>query len=336
MKIGTHNGIFHADDAFAVAALLLAGDHDGPRETGIVRTRDEKLLAECDYVVDVGGVYDSDTGRFDHHQRGFYDPKGSLEENLARGACRPNGVPFSSFGLVWKDLGAQVAGDAVRARQVDECLVQFIDAADCGYRLQGYPQLDNGWDRPRSLSACLSLINPTWEEEKDFDGAFERAVKAAKRVLLTAIALAGTNRESEFQAAVQQLAPLFQERYEAFQRGTANAAASVKEAQEAAAGQPVVVFDRFVPWAESEFPAENLFVVFPSEVGTWMVQCIAPFPGSFDKRKALPASWGGARDEGFDAMTGVAGGVFCHIGLFIAGHKTREGALALAKLAVEA
>jgi uncharacterized UPF0160 family protein len=334
MKIGTHNGVFHADDCFAVAALTLLKLSS---KVEVVRTRDAAKLSECTYVVDVGGVYDTTTGRFDHHQGDFYDPKGSLEDNLARGSVRANGVPYSSFGLVWDVHGEAICGDRETALAVDTCLVQFIDAADCGYRLAGYPQLDNGWDRPRSLSACISLINPTWEEPKDFDDAFGRAVEVAKRVLVGVMAdVACRGDTSAVAEGIAALAPQFQERYEAFQRGTANAAELVREAQDAAAGQPVVVFDRFVPWAESVFPAENLFAVFLAETGTWMVQCIAPKPGSFEKRKALPAHWGGARDEAMDAMTGVAGCVFTHIGLFICGHKTREGALALAKLAVEA
>ncbi len=35
----------------------------------VYRTRDEELLKACDIVVDVGGVYDPDAFRFDHHQK---------------------------------------------------------------------------------------------------------------------------------------------------------------------------------------------------------------------------------------------------------------------------
>ena len=35
----------------------------------IVRTRDPVKLEPCDIVVDVGGVYDPNTQRYDHHQR---------------------------------------------------------------------------------------------------------------------------------------------------------------------------------------------------------------------------------------------------------------------------
>ncbi len=35
----------------------------------IFRTRDQKILDTCDVVVDVGGVYDPERHRYDHHQR---------------------------------------------------------------------------------------------------------------------------------------------------------------------------------------------------------------------------------------------------------------------------
>ena len=37
----------------------------------VVRTRDPAVLADLDIIVDVGGVYDPETHRYDHHQRGF-------------------------------------------------------------------------------------------------------------------------------------------------------------------------------------------------------------------------------------------------------------------------
>jgi uncharacterized UPF0160 family protein len=34
----------------------------------LIRTRDPQELEKCDVVVDVGGVYDHNTHRYDHHQ----------------------------------------------------------------------------------------------------------------------------------------------------------------------------------------------------------------------------------------------------------------------------
>ena len=53
VTIGSHSGNFHADDVFAVAALILMHP-----EYRILRSRDPEIWKECDYLVDVGGVYD--------------------------------------------------------------------------------------------------------------------------------------------------------------------------------------------------------------------------------------------------------------------------------------
>src|ERR687885_1182144 len=106
MRVATHDGSFHADEVFAVAALSLLGE---PLE--VVRTRDEVAMAASDVRVDVGFAADPATGDFDHHQRG-----GAGE--------RPNGIPYASFGLVWRHHGAALcAGEEPVAGRVDAQLV---------------------------------------------------------------------------------------------------------------------------------------------------------------------------------------------------------------------
>lgn len=62
---GTHHGSFHADEVTACALLILFGLVD---EDKIVRTRDRERLNQCEYVCDVGGIYDPALKLFDHHQ----------------------------------------------------------------------------------------------------------------------------------------------------------------------------------------------------------------------------------------------------------------------------
>lgn len=64
-SFGTHDGSFHADEVSACSLLLLFGLVDKDK---INRTRHPAQLALCDYVCDVGGVYDPEKRRFDHHQ----------------------------------------------------------------------------------------------------------------------------------------------------------------------------------------------------------------------------------------------------------------------------
>jgi len=297
--IGTHDGVFHADDVCAVAALLFVY----PDATGI-RTRDAVELAAADILVDVGGVYDPATGRFDHHQRG-------------RAGARPYGVLYSAFGLIWRHYGAAVCRvlgvpeehlDHV-VEQVDYSLVQAIDATDNGQNLYEGGRAVFGVSAP-TLSAVISGFNPSWHEpSRDFDGQFNCAVSVAQAILRNEVART---------------------------LGEALAWAKVSQAIRESANGPIVVLDQFVPWGDQvrdEAP-NALFVVFPSETGTWMVQAINAKAGTFESRKLLPESWAGLRDEAFSDAVDLPDGVFCHPGRFICGAKSKGSAIKLAKLAL--
>jgi uncharacterized UPF0160 family protein len=163
MIIATHNGNFHADDVFSIAALKNIYP-----SFKLIRTRDLELIGKADIVIDVGGEYDSDAGRFDHHQRG-----GAGE--------RENGTPYSSFGLVWKKYGLQICeGNQDVASSVDAGLVSTIDAIDCGYV--------KGVSEGISLSQTISMFNPTWQEDSHFDSCFDEAVEFASHILTRFIA----------------------------------------------------------------------------------------------------------------------------------------------------
>ena len=156
--IATHNGNFHADDVFSIAAFKSIFP-----SFKLIRTRDLELIAKADIVIDVGGEYDSDTDRFDHHQRG-----GAGE--------RENGIPYSSFGLIWQKYGLGICqGNQDIANAVDKGLVSTIDAIDCGHV--------EGVSKGISLSQTISMFNPTWQEDSHFDTCFDEAVDFASSVL---------------------------------------------------------------------------------------------------------------------------------------------------------
>lgn len=98
---GTHDGTFHADEVTACALLLLFNLID---EDKIVRTRDLSILANCEYVCDVGGVYDPAEKLFDHHQADYQGPLSSagmiLKYLQERGILKPNEYDFFNHTLI--------------------------------------------------------------------------------------------------------------------------------------------------------------------------------------------------------------------------------------------
>jgi uncharacterized UPF0160 family protein len=173
MRVATHNGSFHADDVFAIAALrLLHGD-----ALRLVRTRDAEQLAAADLRVDVGLRNDPATGDFDHHQRG-----GAGE--------RPNGIRYASFGLVWKAFGAEICGSDEIAEDLDLLVVQGIDANDVGQTIVE-PLI--GHVTPLTVSHAIGMMNPNWDEDGSAagkDAAFLDAVSFAQGILARAVAAA--------------------------------------------------------------------------------------------------------------------------------------------------
>jgi uncharacterized UPF0160 family protein len=67
----------------------------------------------------------------------------------------------------------------------------------------------------------------------------------------------------------------------------------------------------------------------------WRIRAVSLEPGGFENRKGLPETWRGVRDAELSAVSGVEGCIFVHAGGFIGGNATFEGALAMAKKAVE-
>lgn len=109
-SLGTHNGSFHADEVTACALLLLFDLIDKDK---VIRTRDQEILDTCEFVCDVGGIYDPSKKRFDHHQVDYQGP-------------------LSSAGMILLYLKDQNIITEKFFRFIKECLVHGVDLHDNG------------------------------------------------------------------------------------------------------------------------------------------------------------------------------------------------------------
>jgi uncharacterized UPF0160 family protein len=109
-SVGTHDGSFHADEVTACALLLVFGLVDRDK---IVRSRDLRVLQECEFVCDVGGIYNPELKRFDHHQSEY---TGDL----------------SSAGMIWLYMKDQGIVDEATYDYFNRSLILGIDAYDNG------------------------------------------------------------------------------------------------------------------------------------------------------------------------------------------------------------
>lgn len=311
MVIVTHSGKFHADDAWAVAVLQVLHP-----VCQIVRTRDPAVIEAADFAIDVGGIWDPATGRFDHHQKGF-------------NAARPSGVPYASAGLVWREYGArcvaalaaahaghQLPDDKARemAYAIDADIVQYLDLSDVGAAKSA----------PGSygLSAVVSGYNPNWLDEQRLGSA----------------EAADAYRLSQFRRAMAVLSDILVNAV-TYRVGALLALEQVRQGEVLEGGKVLLLNNGALPWTQvvrKEMP-KVLFVVSHSPAEQrYTLHTVPVSPDSFKARADLPAPWAGLRDAELAAVTGVPDAIFCHNGRFIAAVKSYQGARAMAALALKA
>ena len=301
-KLATHSGPQHADDQVAAAILTSVL----PKAT-LIRSRDAETLANCNFRFDVGGRYDEATGDFDHHQRGG-------------AGVRENGVPYAAAGLVWKHFGEQFSkpyaekyGVDLKAlhAEVDRHFIQGIDAMDTGsVTTKHVLESTEAKVFVTSLSQAVELFNPDGFIEdaspEAFDRAFQDLLPWTKRLLERAvIRTAGRLKAKEYILSQDQ-------------------------------GSEILLLERNCNWQEvvSEQLEHVRFVVLKIQEEDWRVQGVPEVPGSFSLKRELPEQWAGMRDSDLQKVSEVPDATFCHPGRFIAGAKSKAGALALANKAI--
>jgi len=301
VSIVTHSGKFHSDDLFAVSILnLWLAQKWGEVEIQFTRTRDEEMIKQADFVVDVGGVYDPKMRRFDHHQEG-----GAGE--------RANGIPFASAGLVWKEYGADLTGSQEVADRLDRNIFQTIDAMDNGLNIFTEEKYK---DEPKYyFENFTNSFRPVSGGDKENNEAFISALPQFVGVL-----------EREIRHTRELMVG------EDIVRKKIAGGDNWLDGTE----QRVLILDQVLPWEAvmDEYP-EVLFVIMPDGTGTWKVRAVRVKPGSFENRLNFPQAWAGQRDTDMAVASGVEDAVFCHNGRFLAVAKSQKGAEELALKALQ-
>ncbi len=214
---------------------------------------------------------------------------------------RENMIPYASFGLIWKKFGEKLC-DADAVLYVDKVLVQTVDAIDNGFDIA-----QNFVLKPFTISDCIASFNPTSAEEQDFDRAFNVALSLAKDILKRVIIDAKDISES---------------------------IKIYKKSFEESPDKRLVISDIKIRKEVLHILPEVLYVVMPYHNNTWSIRAVRKTEESFESKKPLPELWAGKSPEDLQKITGISDANFCHNQLFIANAKSKEGAIELAKLAL--
>ena len=303
------------------------------KDAEIVRTRDAEILKEADVVLDVGGVYDPQTHRYDHHQPEFKD------------SSRLNSKRFlSSAGLVYKHFGKEILAskasnlsqeqiDALYV-QVYESFVEAFDANDNG--ISAYPADIKPAFTP--LVSTFSLMSICWIPDgmkpSHLNPQMNHSWKLSRSFQIFSIftLIIAKNWLPARDIVVSAL--------------ESHAISVASSAETAAVDSKILILPTSCPWRITFFNTpgteEILCQIYPEGANaSWRIQACPESPDSFISRLPLPEAWRGLRDAELDAALTAAGSeitsgaVFVHRSGFIGGHKTKEGTITMARLAIK-
>ena len=333
MRIGTHSGVFHADDA--MGCLLLREFTQKFKGAEVIRTRDPEVLKTLDIVIDVGGVYDATTYRFDHHQKGFnevFDEKSDIK--------------LSASGLVYKHFGREIIRRAVEEMIQTGAVPAYINDKITDEAVEGLYKdcyrglfvtldaIDNGVDRyPKDvkpkyeyyrtdLASRVGRLNPGWWEDpspSSFDQNFHKAMDLCREEFLNQL-------RSEIMGGIASYVIVEQ----AFLNGSKLDGA-------------VVVLEKPCYWKEPLYRVEESlkrqgktkFIVYPDSNGEgFRVQAVPLNTHTFENRNPLREEWRGLELAALVEKSGIADIVFCHHSGFIGGARSLESVLKMAELSI--
>lgn len=298
-KIGTHDGTFHEDDVFSVALLLTVfGD-----KVEVIRSRDPAVLDACDIVLDVGQKYDG-VRYFDHH--------------MANAPVRPDSVPYSAAGLIWKAYGHDYINTVCKEydqeqkdRFYDGIWKKFVNPID---------HMDNGLNinyDTSTLRMVSAAFAPSWKisNPENQYSRFLEAVKYMQMLMNVEIMRIAKQLDGEDAKSLVEICLQKSKKNEELER------------------LKIIELDQWMPSKKYLWDTDRNFIICQRDNGQWMLECVSPELGSYDQKIPLPKELGGLEKEALQKASGLSDAIFCHKARFLAILGSRESCLKLAEMA---
>lgn len=334
-----------------------------------MRTRDPAVLATCHTVVDVGGEYNPEANRYDHHQRSFSTVFPGQKTKL------------SSAGLVYMHFGEAIISNYMKVPQDHQdvqtvynklysTFIEAIDANDNGIPCYNPDDLAAAGIEKRfhessitvpALVRDMNMPNPDApsSEPQDEDSLFARASNfmgetfdrklrwtvlswlPARAVMQTAYSARFDVHPSGRIIVLPEGGVPWKEHLYSLEEDYGKSATAPDESAKEDGKAP---YD-----PKKATAAEVFYVLYPESkdpTSRWRVQAASTPASAFESRLPLKESWRGVRDDALDSLMAEeaeqkgaeripAGAVFVHASGFIGGHATREGAMAMAVKSLE-
>ena len=240
---------------------------------------------------------------------GMYDHAARRYDHHQRGARKrqDTGITYSAFGLIWDHYGREYcAGDEEVWRRVDDIFVRGIDADDNG-ELKTH---QDAYAPEFTVPQIIRQLNPLSGSDEVYDEQFEIAVRLATEL---------------FERLCRQV------------KNECDDMRAVRTAQRVSSHQRVAILDHAIVMNSLISTIDQLeYVIFPDGADPiWRLYAVNEPGDRFAIKAPLPQEWAGLRDEDMVKVSGVSDATFCHKNRFLAVAKTRDGAWALLKKALE-
>ncbi|CRH00871.1 conserved Plasmodium protein, unknown function [Plasmodium relictum] len=302
--IGTHSGRFHTDEILASVMLKFLPEY---RNATIIRTRDQEKLDKCDVVVDVGGVYNHETKRYDHHQKEFND---TLDEK--------HNIRLSSAGLIYKHYAKDIFRKGFNITDEDKvnalydkiysAFIESIDAIDNGInQYEG----EEKYQINTTLQNRVNRLNPNFlEDDVDENERFKLASNLVKEEFIHFV----NYYSNVWYLAKNITREAIDDRYNFHKSGR------------------VICISKNCPYYEHLYDIEEelnikgdiLFCIFFDRYKNYRCTAISKKNENFTLRLPFPASFRGLKGEELEKASNIKGLTFVHYSGFTSGGENIE------------
>uniref|UniRef100_A0A1B0GIV2 Uncharacterized protein n=1 Tax=Lutzomyia longipalpis TaxID=7200 RepID=A0A1B0GIV2_LUTLO len=314
--IGTHDGRFHCDEALACFMLRQLEEY---KNAEIVRSRNEEILAKCDIVVDVGGIFDVTRNALIIIRSPLEIPSAHYDLNLG-----PN-MMLSSAGLIYVHYGEEIISAILQKevnvqldkkslemifRMVYEKFIQEIDAID-----NGVPMFEGEakYSIHTGINSRIQDLNQQWKIVKEPFDSNEQFGKAMNLV------------GSEF---VQKILHYT----ESWLPARTIVEQALLNREKIHPSGSIMLLEPFCPWKEhlAQLEVEHKiegclkYVVWCDGKSDYRCMAVPVTPESVICRKFLHKDWRGLRGEELEKVSGIPQINFVHHNGFIGGAFSRE------------
>ena len=314
----THSGSFHADEVLGVLLVKFIKEFD---KFVLVRTRNKSIWSYANLIMDVGGEFDPEKYKYDHHMDFFKETFSNDHK-----------IKLSSAGLIYKYHGKEILQNLLNVWKIEfnernfnllynkvyKSFIEYVDGNDNGINQFDGPK---NYHHHTDYASRVSRMNPNSVNRGNQTDQFLKSISIA---------------EEEFIATVSNITfnhiPSYSIVYESIEKRNENHES----------GQIIVLskgcqFKEHLINIEIELKIENLvkFVISQFSEFDFRVHTVPKDLGSFEFRKGLCKNWRGKELDELKNLSKIDDIIFCHPTGFIGGAKSLNSALLMAKLSLE-